>query len=635
MSEIVSPSSKKSRPTSLLAYETGIPRSQMLARKMSNMFDIKVQYGPNACVDLVSNVIYIPEYNVYDEAQVIDAMHFIAHEVGHILYTDQSHLRGTKFRFFNILEDQRVNAKQESNWRFLKFIDYHERLYDIFVLSQKKLMKKYRELLDKDNGEEFKNRVEELMSASLMVNRFQNALLLKCHGVRSEIEIRREILTPLVYEKVKNDPDCYEVKWYEAFKTISHLCKQDWLNIYSSAFLEEDAETIYKAIEHLLPPDFEQFTQSSGGYAVIEMTPEEYEDFKKNCSSSPKGSGGLKVLIKVSDETKTDTDNMSGSSAGGDQCDSGDGEESGVGEGEHGADDGEENGTISDDMFSQALGKKMEINSNSRRTALFKNFDDIKFIPFPKSISSDSSTGHFREELRSKSKVFYNGLFDILTAPDLTDFNHGFKTGKLKKISKFGVTENLYSRAVDGESVEVVDVTLICDYSGSMGSYLETLSQVAGSLSLALSSLGVKNQVFGFSSCSMNEVYEVIPYGDPCGLRQLAYLRGSHGGGGTPMGEVLPYIMEKHVIPKKGTKKLVFILTDGEPNDSDAFTTSLDAYKKFSDIAFFGIALGSGARSLKRFLDDVIYFPDSKSFAVEGRKYFFGKIEKFMRNFRH
>lgn len=602
MSEIIQENKNTNAKKAIPNYSVGLSRADQLAKAIVNKYGVNVKVGESPCVDLKTNTIYVPPFDPNDDTDVSNMIHYIVHEVGHILYSDQTELRGIKFKILNVTEDQRINAKQELKYAGISFKVMEQRIMDKMARSNKKSQERVDDFVKKleESGVDQlfgidKEKIKENQEAIENLNIFISGLLMKCHGVA----------------KAKIKKHFKRQDWWQAYESIEGLLEHKWVKIPSSALLEDDAEAIFDAIKDLLPENFENETTSDGSH-VVSMPADGFGQGDPADQSDQGQQGGQGGDQPLSQQGGTHSEN---------------------GFSNEDLENKVKNSSCrSDNVTEEESWSDGDKNNNpsygtNLTDRVMENTTFYRYNP-----NSHAGSWSQRDRLDLRSKMFYNRFLDMLLVEDQIDHQDGYSSGKLAKPHKIMTSPRIFSKIQDGVTHEKVDVTIICDYSGSMGGYTQNVAEVGGGIALALSKLQIPHQMFGYDSSygSDCKVYEIIPYSTIFDARMCDALFKMNSGGGTPTGEALMYCLEKHVLPKPGFRKLVFLITDGCPNNPSYTEDIVKIYRRYKDIKLSGIGVGSSCENLLRHIPDAMLMKDFEQFTVEGQQKFFNDLEKFM-----
>lgn len=142
-----------------------------------------------------------------------------------------------------------------------------------------------------------------------------------------------------------------------------------------------------------------------------------------------------------------------------------------------------------------------------------------------------------------------------------------------------------------------VDAALLLDASGSM---VTDINQAQVCLYGMLDMLKALPKVKAYAAAYYERQYQVIS-------NRRIWL---HANGGTPSaGATIKALSALSVAPD--VRRLLFIITDGQPDDEDAFESAL-AVAAGQGVEVYGIALGKGAWGIKRFFDeDYLVYADT------------------------
>jgi nitric oxide reductase activation protein len=161
-------------------------------------------------------------------------------------------------------------------------------------------------------------------------------------------------------------------------------------------------------------------------------------------------------------------------------------------------------------------------------------------------------------------------------------------------------------RARDVATMVLVDVSESTRDRVGGASVLEIEKLAVGALGSAMDALGDRFAIRAFASCGRDDVrmIRVKDFSDPFDAAVMARLAGLAPGLSTRLGAALRHVGAE-LAPLRSHRKLVLVLTDGEPSDIDA-ADPLDLVEdarratlslRRSGIDVFGVTLGPAASS--------------------------------------
>ena len=139
--------------------------------------------------------------------------------------------------------------------------------------------------------------------------------------------------------------------------------------------------------------------------------------------------------------------------------------------------------------------------------------------------------------------------------------------------------------------------TILLDRSGSMDGCIKMAAEVSVACAQALERISkVKTSIEMFPGSSHN-TQTLQAFGESA--RQIQKrVQDVYACGGTPLAEAIAEVVPK-LMAQRVTKRVLLIVTDGEPNNVESAMRALEHARK-SDIEVMGIGIGYGGSSIKR-----------------------------------
>jgi hypothetical protein len=519
-----------------------------IAGALAHTFGVKVLRGDRACTD-AKNTIWLPPLPDNDPKAEVKALGFIGHEAAHIIESDFDVLKEIKSPgekgILNTLEDMRIDKRQMI--RYPGFGDIRGRMMQNLVEDDELF-------IPDENCHPFQ-----------ILDRFIHYTL-RCEYLgQTQLEPVRE-KTEKVFRsffpkgfQIRIEALMFEVAKTKSTRDVLELTRAIIKMVQEEAEKEKEKEEQQEQLNQQKQEQQKQEQQQSDNGASDQSQQsdstgqdggqDQADDGGQDASSGTDGQGDIQQGSKASEKLQQVL-------AAGD------------------SDVPEEFGQ----MLARQLGNISNATPRNRVTEVF----NAQIQP---SHGMDSS---YDAQSRANVNAITHALHSMVEEQTMTSRRHTeiglrMNPGKLHLAHLNPKVYVRKSRQLDPDAA----VTLLVDRSGSTIKIIEGLGMVAYSVSSALSVIdGVETAVAAFP---MPHVQYLHTFGDipQASARNFSILS---SGGGTPMAQAINRVSMDLLMQDKA-KHLLFIVTDGGPDDSEACRVSIQMAEG-AGIEVYGVGIG-------------------------------------------
>ena len=268
--------------------------------------------------------------------------------------------------------------------------------------------------------------------------------------------------------------------------------------------------------------------------------------------------------------------------------------------------------------------KKLEDKFNS--LASKHKVQSVPYYAKGNKVQNGSGYKSLEQEARMSSSAIRNKLMALVQSEGRTNSRLAMSGKTISKNRMHSVALG-NSRVFLREEKKVMPNTaihLILDLSSSMDGMHRTAQQACYSLALALKTIqGVSLEVIAFKTEGFdpNPIYQILEKGENPILNAGKFF-GELPSGSTPLAEALFHSGVK-ILRAKEEKKIVFVITDGDPNDGYTTLKQVGTFEKLG-VQYFGI--GIKHYGVKKFFKDHCVINDIKDLQGELFKAIRGKL---------